>query len=337
MTTMYARSALVDWDDTTVGGWSNSSGGASNGTVPQSTDSVVFDANSGAARTIGGGVGNGKCLDLTTTGSNAMVLSTVDCYGHCNLSAMTSIANLYMRGASKNLTLGSCVITNVILVYAAASNMTLQSNLTLTGNNSYLYVEGSFIANGYNVSIGRLQIPSGSAGLNMGSGTWTVYGDASGASGNVWDVHSSATVVAGTSTIKITHLVGTKNFIGGGKTYYNLWHAGEDPLVLSGANTFNDILVGSWATLKLTSGVTQTCTTFRANGAGAPITISSTTPASAATLAKSGGGTVYIDYCSIRDITASPGSTFFARNSTNVSGNTNWTFVPNNSAFLAFF
>jgi len=79
--------------------------------------------------------------------------------------------------------------------------------------------------------------------------------------------------------------------------------------------------------LKLTSGVTQTVTGFTTNGsAGNLAKLLSTTGASAATISKS-SGSVAVDYMSIQDSTVTGGATWCAgANSTNVSGNTGWTF-----------
>ena len=80
--------------------------------------------------------------------------------------------------------------------------------------------------------------------------------------------------------------------------------------------------------LKLTSGITVTCTNFTLTGsAGFLASISAVTAGSRATLTKA-SGTVSCDYLSIQDSSATGGATWYAgANSTNVSNNLGWTFT----------
>ena len=124
----------------------------------------------------------------------------------------------------------------------------------------------------------------------------------------------------------------SKTFVGGGSTFNcTLDQAGTGQLTLTGAtnNTFNDIINSVQpATVRFTAGTTTTFVNgFNLRGtAGNLITISSATAATH-TLSKA-SGTVSCDYLSITNSIATGGASWYAgANSTNVSGNTGWTFT----------
>jgi hypothetical protein len=332
MAIMYAIPALTTWDASTVGGWSNTSGGASNGAIPDQTIDVIFDVNSGSARTINNN-GAPACRSINTTGAAQMTFSTsqqvlvsaniTGCHSGTSISYVAS-------PASVSLTTGG-VVVNAIGVNVSTT-LVLQDDLTMTGTLTLGTSNSNVDANNKNVTLPSVLVQF-SQNVTMGSGTWTLTGV-----GTVWDNSSSGTFSAGTSTIKITDTsASAKTIAGASKTYYNVWHAGAGDLVFPTTMTVNNIKANAGASLVLPATNTLTVASVTLDGTGAPISIKSSTSGTSATLAKSGGGTAYVDYCSIKDIAASPASTFYARNSTNVSGNTNWTFIPGNSRFLSFF
>jgi hypothetical protein len=94
-----------------------------------------------------------------------------------------------------------------------------------------------------------------------------------------------------------------------------------------GSNTFNAFTINAPKTVTFTVSTTQTISSFVATGSsGNVITINTTSAGTAATLSKS-SGIVSCDWLSLKDSTATGGATFYAgANSTNVSGNTGWTF-----------
>lgn len=335
MTTMYAIPALVTWDSSTAGGWSNSSGGASNGTWPTSSDPVVFDANSGASRTIT--VTSANCGGITTVGANAMTFASggVIAYGNIDLTGTVSSAGITSQGASATIKAPG-VPLGFLHVHGAGVSMLL-SDIT-TPSSTTLAFSGSLNMNGFSLTGGAFQLSS-SCTLTIGTGTFTLSG---GGGGNVCNVGSGETVSNATGgLIKFTDTTSsTKTFIGAGKTFGNVEIAtggNSGVFAITGANTFSTLTIGPGAVVTLPVSTTNTVSSLVANGTGGLITLRSSSAGTAATLAKSGGGTSYVDYCSIKDITASPSSTFFARSSVNVSGNTNWTFILDDSNFLSFF
>jgi hypothetical protein len=153
-------------------------------------------------------------------------------------------------------------------------------------------------------------------------------------SGNAWNAGTTTNLTfnAGTSNIIMTRNANAKTFVGGDLTYHHLSQGGSGPMTVDGANTFADIQNAYKSTgatsIIFTAGTTQTVSAFTAVGeAGRVLTIETTSAGSAATLSKA-SGTVDLDYLSLKDSTATGGASFYAgNNSTDVSGNTGWTFT----------
>lgn len=136
---------------------------------------------------------------------------------------------------------------------------------------------------------GTLNVPSGNLKL---TGNWT---------------NNGATLSLGTSTILFA---GTTQSI-------------------SGSSTFNNVTINPGTTVAFQNGSVQTIGgTVTATGtAGRLVTIRSSTPGSSATLTKSGGGMVAVDYADITDSAATPANTWFAGpHSVNGGGNSGWVF-----------
>ncbi len=337
---MYALPGWTTWDaNSGAGNWSSTSGGASNGSYPQGTDDVVFDANSGPSRTITIS-GTPQIKSLTTVGANAMTFGTtqLSVFGSVNLTGTTSFAYLFCGSASTDysVTFGNCTI-GTLYIDCGSWTASLGSNVTLT---TQLTVNaGTFNGNTYNITTPQIILQGGT--LNMSSSLWTVTGSGN----NTFSNNGGCTIVPGTSTLKFTYSGSSDiEFYSSAKTYGNLWVARSGSgsfkfnlLATNNGNTFANIKISAGSNVILPANATTTASSFTIDGTGAVINLISGSTGTAATLAKSGGGTVYVDYCSIKDITASPSSTFYARNSTNVSGNTNWTFIPGNSKFMTFF
>ena len=202
---------------------------------------------------------------------------------------------------------------------------------TTSGNVSFVLNDGTFDANNFNVTAFQVVLSAtfNPRTLKMGSGTWSLTGQAS----TVWDasITSGLTLSSGTATIAITDISpSAKNFLGGNLTYPSLSivGGGTGSLIFTGNNTFNNFTIGSPKTLTLTAGTTQYITgVFNAVGvAGSTISINSNTPGTNASLSKS-AGTVSADYLALQDSNADGGATWYAgRHSTNVSNNTGWIF-----------
>ena len=106
---------------------------------------------------------------------------------------------------------------------------------------------------------------------------------------------------------------------------------------MTGSASFNDLKINASKTLTVTAGTTQTVSSFTSGGtAGNLANIKSSSAGSAFTLSDS-SGTNTVSYMSIKDSTAGGGATWNAYYSTNVSGNTGWTFVDSDTSTSNFF
>lgn len=220
-----------------------------------------------------------------------------------------------------------------ISVNAPGGTVRLQSHFQNAG--LLTLTAGTLTANNYDVQCTFFR-GTGTATrvLNLGSGTWTCTSN-----GTLWDVSSTGmTLNAGTSTIRFYSASSpSRTFNGGGLTYYNFidtYHDGLDnsgaPLIITGANTFNEFRVDSQSVARsvtFPAGVTNTFASFIADGrVGALCTLQSSSPGSPATLSQA-SGTVTMDRMIIKDITATGGATWNATNSTNGGGNTGINFI----------
>lgn len=356
-----------DWSDT---GWALSSGGTPNdNNLPLPQDTAVFEStglNSGATITynrfnfddyvIG-------TINMSARTTNTMILDLSDKtpfivgnWINGTGSSITGVANsssfnaIIFGGISvnQNLTSAGQTIPVRIKIDAPSSTLTLQDNLQLSASGtviSFQEVATIQLANGtLNLNEKTLTLTNSSSKFRSYAGTKNITFNGStisifGAFDNAEPTNFTTTAGTGVGTIKMNN---GGNFIGGGSTYNcTLDQAGSNTLTISGSNTFNNITNTYGATgateIWFTAGTTQTVQDFTASGtSGKVLTIRSTGAGSAATLSKS-SGTVSVDYVSIRDITATGGALWYAGiNSTNVSGNTGWTFILP-SSFLMFF
>ena len=355
------------WDTTTTTNWSATSGGAGGASAPTSTDAVFFNANSGSG-TVSTSTDYVQCLSLTCTGFTGIIDCTgfsISSYGNVTLSSGGTYTALVLT------ILDVCTLTSVgkhIAYLYIGGYGTGNANLTLADDlycgvvgdfGSFGFFDGTINANNKNVSCsGFYSIDLGSTRtLNMGSGTWTIFGDGTGGVGVGdcgWMCLASSdvtnmTINCNTSTINCTPPAGGITFFDSqNKTYYNLnMGSANGTLAFENRTTYNFNTISTSAqpcTLTFYAGRTYTVTNFNASGtAGNLVTLQSTTSGTQFTLSKA-SGTVSRDYLSIKDSAATGGAAWYAgANSTNVSNNSGWTFTAppapsaGNGNFLVFF
>jgi hypothetical protein len=329
------------WDTTSTTNWSTTDGGAGGASVPTAADSVFFTQVGSYTVTMTGAL---TCLDFTTT--NGPVTFTAGTTPTLAISgSLTFVAGTVMgTGISTTFnatTTGKTITTNgvnyasLITFNGIGGEWTLGSAYT---GSSIFVSAGTFNTANYNVSSITFATSSSNAKvINLGSSTVTL-------SGNINFAGSNLTFNAGTSQINLTANSAALETIG--VTFYNVaWTgAGAGTRLIAGSNTFNTFSVsGTTPTMNITSGTTQTVTTFTVNGtAGVLKIIKSTVAGSRATLSKA-SGTVTSDYVSIKDSAATGGATWNATNATDAGNNTGWIIngVPtgsaNNSRFFVMF
>lgn len=220
-----------------------------------------------------------------------------------------------------------------LVVGTVPSTATLQlTDNYFNTSNTLFHRYGTFDANNFDVSFSSVSSTgAGVRTLNMGSGTWTVFGN-----GTEWNVSgSNLTLNAGTSTIRMsTGFSGAMTFFGGGKTYYRLETllSGSTTTSIYGSNTFAILKGSSGATqtIRFEAGTTQTILTdagWQLNGTATKIhTINSLTSGVQFNLSCA-SGTINGDYLSIKDSNATGGATWNAgATSSNAGNNTGWIF-----------
>jgi autotransporter-associated beta strand protein len=273
-------------------------------------DPVNFHINNISQTIYGGLIGSSNVV--VTDGDTASF--TFEGRSSYNLNAMGFLSGSSILSININMIGGTLTLTGDLL--------TSRFNRNLSLNN------GTFDANGYNVTCGHFYSNGSSTrALLMGSGTWTL---GTGYSGGWIVVSTNLTFDAETSTI-VSPGDGydVNTFAGGGLTYNNVtFGTSAYNTTITGSNTFNNLTINGPKTVNFTAGTTQTINgTFSATGtAGNVITMQSTSAGSAFTLSKS-SGTVSADYISLQDSTATGGAIWLpGLNSTNVSGNTGWSW-----------
>lgn len=302
-----------------TGHWSLTTGGASGASVPNNSINAKWDSNSfssaGQTTTVNAIL---DCLDMDWTGvtnnPTFAVNSNINFYG-----SLTFVPGMSFSGSAtvsfvspvtgKTITMAGKTFGNSVAFNAAGGGWTLQDAFSASGN--VVLFSGSIDTNGKTASCATFNgSGTGARSLSLGSSVITC---------TAWTFTTTTglTFSGGTSTINMT---ASATFAGGGLTYYHVAFTGTTTTI-TGSNTFNQLTLNAGKTTKFTSGTTQSVSSIVANGsAGNLITIQSATPGSAATISKS-SGIVYLDYCTITDMTFTGGATFIATNSIDGGGN----------------
>ena len=227
-----------------------------------------------------------------------------------------------------------------IIVNAVGGTVRLADNITLT--QALQLTAGTFNTNGYNITVSILSSASSNTRVwYFNSSTITIRSALSVGSA------TNLTFNAGTSTFVLESLTASANVTfspASGTTLNNLVFGSPSvtgqTFTLQGSNTFNTISSTKTVafTISLQSGSTTTCSNWTVSGTlGNVVTLKSGTTGSLATLTKSGGGTVTVDYFDIKDSNATPSSTWYATNSINSGNNIGWYFDNNNSNYFLMF
>lgn len=297
------------------------------------TNTPNFNVTAGTDTISSANGANFKNLDLTGF-SGTLDIASRNFYGDLTVSTGTTVTGggngqsfLATSGVQKITTNGK-TLDFPITQNGAGGTVQLQDNLTMGSTRSFTLTNGTFDANGKNVTLGRFDLGAGTKTLTLGSGTWTVTG-----SGTAWNANTNVTnltVSASTGTINMTS-ASTKTFAGGAKTWPTLNQGGAGALTIQQSNTFANITnTVQPATITLTSGTTQTVTSFGVSGtAGNLITLNSSAAGSQATLSDA-SGTNSVSFVSIKDINATGGaawSAFITSGNVDAGNNTGWDFL----------
>lgn len=337
MANRYWVGGSADWNATAGTKWSLTSGGSGGEAVPTSADDVFLDGNSGAVTiniTANVNFNNFDCTGFTGTLDN-LYYNYMNCYGTVyKYSTGMTIGNGYY---SYHRFYGNCTLTSNgktlgVLVPDTGSTVTL-ADAAIVNSSMQIVSTGNFTTGGYNVTIGNFYM-QGTGTVNLGASNIEI-------TGTTFQLSSSggSTFNAGTSTIKFTIANNNVYFDSyTGYTFYNVWFAivgSSTSFVnfnLNAANcTFNEfkatVPVNPYG-IKVTSATTMTVGSFNVNGTGCYgfIRLLSSTAGSAFTINDS-AGTNSCTYLQIKDMTVGGGATWTTSESTDISGNTGWTFT----------
>jgi hypothetical protein len=314
------------WNTTSTANWATTSGGSAGHGPPGSSDSVVFDNNSGNC-TLGDAVSIYN-IDITTgysgyfgagSGYNVLVYGPT-----CTLNNSFNCRGLlFDYNGTVTLTTGSTGITisQDITLNGSSTVLSLASDFEQSGASLSVSDSGQQLeTNGHALELASLSVTAGT--VTLGSSQVYLYG-----SGTVWDISSGCTVSAASSTINLTRAGQT--FAAGGYSYGTLSiQPNGGTITIQGSNSFATLenqFPESGDTLTLQAGTTQTISSaLDLNGsAGNLFTVNSDTPGTQATFSSS-SATITASYLSLQDNAATGGADFVATNSIAVSNVTGW-------------
>jgi hypothetical protein len=326
--TVYRVGTDTTWQGSSS--WALTSGvGGANDNFPLAQDTAVINEDTTLTGTLNHNVVyNISAVDCSTRTTGITINHGVsqDRYGSYTLGSGVTVS-----GASQQTFAGrgTMVFTTAgkALAFTTGVNAvtgTLRLGDALTSSLDISPVSGTFDANNNNVTIRSLSATvSGNKTITLGSGLWTVT--------SFWNSQGTgATVSPSTATINMTS-ASAKTFNGGGYSWPTLNQGGAGILTINGNNTFANIAnTVQPATVRITSGTTQTVSAFSLSGtSGNLITLETSVAGTRATLSDA-SGTVSVSNVSIKDINATGGATWNALltdGNVDAGNNLGWNFT----------
>jgi hypothetical protein len=351
----YKRAGTGDW--ATVGTWSNTSGGASSGTVPASGDHIILDANSGDLNFSGGAVHPtiGSFDALNFTGSLNWTYHTTTVNGNDS----TAPNGVTWRMPSNGTTGCGCDQFMPVVFTATSGTVTINAN----GNPSFWSVEygstgsstatwniggnftsvagagtvltsGTLALNSYTYrSLNLSTENSNTRALNYGSGTYHIR-DISGQPAFSANTTTGLTITLGTGNLWVDS--GGLLYVGDAVDFPNITVKSSDGLStegrcvnISNGNTHSALSLtlepqsciggATNAALNISGNLSAPCTS------SLPCGLISTNHVAPFTLVVSGTNTA--SWTALRQITFAGGTAMTATNSFDLGGNVNATIT----------
>lgn len=254
-------------------------------------------------------------------------------YGNLTLGGGTTVGSGALTFAATSgtqvVTTSGIIIDRPITINCPGATFQLADNLAqgTTTSRAVTWTAGTIDLQSFTwTHFGTWTLSSTGTRVLAGSGTLNLTLDTV---STPWTYSGSNFTVSGTPTIKYSSTTNNaQTFAGGGASYKTVTFdrgASTSAITISGSNTYSVKLrdLGTAAhTLKTTAGTTQTMADFDDGIAGRGtnvLTLDSTTTGTYA-WAKTGGGTITINYCDVQHMVATPTVTWLALNSTNHQG-----------------
>jgi hypothetical protein len=272
--------------------------------------------------------------DLDFTGfSGRLISGNRAVYGSLTLGAGMTVdatTGVTLFGATsgpKTITSNGVTFDGPVAFNGVGGSWQLADDFILGASQSLTLTNGTFDANGSDVTLGSFLLGAGTKTLTLGSGVWTVAG-----SGTAWNANTNvANLIVSPSTgiINMTS-ASAKTFAGGAKAWPTLNQGGSGALTIQQSNSFANITnTVQPAIVTLTAGTTQTVAAFGVSGtAGNLITLNTSTSGTRATLSDS-IGVNSVSFVSIQDINATGGATwnaFLKGGNVDAGNNLGWDF-----------
>lgn len=327
-----------NWNATAGTKWATTSGGAGGAAIPNSSDDVFFDANSGSVTVTKTNTSDCNNLDLsgftgTLAGSSGIGVFGNLTFGSGNTITLDGTITLKSTSAGNTITSNGVSLPCNLTFNGVGGEWTLQDNLNIPqSNNKTLTVSnGTFNSNEKTITVRYFNSNSGTTrAIDISNSTLNVLGVGFSPSTNL-------TLTSTGSDIDCSGGGGFE-FYGGDLVFNNLTYNTSSTFRIEGNNTFNTVSFApsGAATITFLSGSTQTMTTLNVSGAGlgVPLSLVSSTPGSSFSLSQS-SGTVAGNFLKITDSSATGGATFIARHSYDNGGNSGWNF-ENGDMFSVF-
>jgi hypothetical protein len=262
-------------------------------------------------------------------GGNRAVYGSLTLGAGMTVDATTGVTLFGATSGPKTITSNGVTFDGPVAFNGVGGSWQLADDFILGASRSLTLTNGTFDANGSDVTLGSFLLGAGTKTLTLGSGVWTVAG-----SGTAWNANTNVanlTVSPSTGIINMTS-ASAKTFAGGAKAWPTLNQGGSGALTIQQSNSFANITnTVQPSTITLTSGTTQTVGAFGVSGtAGNLITLNTSTPGSQATLSDS-TGTNEVSFVSIQDINATGGANwnaFLEAGNVDAGNNVGWDFFP---------
>lgn len=328
----------------TAANWANAVGGAAgSGRVPLPQDTAYLDATTGSGTITQDLVRVGALTCTGHTGTLTVgVASTV--YGSWTLgTGQTFTLNVFKltfsgRNASPGYTL-TCSgkqMANDPTFDSATGKWTLGDAYNSgSSNRGITLVSGTLSDGGFSHTSGGLVISGTATRTLLKSGSWNLTSNGSAISPfNAQTTTGLTYTDTGSMTFTGSLTAGNSSIFLGGLAHNSITVSttGAGYLIFRDSSPISTFTVSPGVQARFYSGQTFTIATpFLTGTAVSPVTLQAHSTTNA-TLAKSGGGTVTIQYATVDYLTGSPASTFYAYNSTDGGHNSQIYFATAKTA-----